>query len=398
MNLDHRLRDKQWLPYTIAACSAVSLYVILGNLPAIFRGIMTFLRLISPILIAVVISYILDPIAGLYRRTLFSRIRSPRTSQVLSGIFAILSVSLFVIVLMIALVPQVVTSIRTLLANASFYAQQATVLLSDMSAFAKEHNVDISPLTQAGNDLIASLTRSIPSNVGNILTTSVDIGKSLFGYLISFILSIYFLLDKERIAQSISALLRALLPSKQFSNSRSFWQRSNTILMRFVAFELLDGLIIGVVNYLFMKITHMEYTVLISVLVGITNLVPTFGPIIGGILGALLLLLIDPWKSLLFVLFTLVLQTIDGYVLKPRLFGDSLGVPSVWILIVLIAGGNLFGVLGILLSIPVAAILSFVAADFIAQRTAQQEAKAAKVAPVSVPDSSAQSTQEGAHD
>ena len=103
----------------------------------------------------------------------------------------------------------------------------------------------------------------------------------------------------------------------------------------------------------------MPYVVLVSVLVGVTNLAPTFGPFVGGIVGALILLLVNPWYALWFLLFTLILQTIDGYILKPKLFGDSLGVPAVWVLVSIIFFGRLFGILGVIISIPLAAIVNY---------------------------------------
>ena len=118
-------------------------------------------------------------------------------------------------------------------------------------------------------------------------------------------------------------------------------------------------MIIGMINAVFMLLTGMEYIALISLVVGVTNLLPTFGPIIGGAIGAFILVLIDPMHALIFIVFTLVLQTFDGYILKPKLFGESLGVSAVVILITIILGGKIFGVIGILLAIPFAAIMTF---------------------------------------
>ena len=108
-----------------------------------------------------------------------------------------------------------------------------------------------------------------------------------------------------------------------------------------------------------MWIMGMQYAGLVSVVVGFTNLIPTFGPIIGAAIGGLILLLVKPVHALIFVIFTLVLQTIDGYIIKPRLFGNTLGVSGLLILVAIVVGGNIFGVVGILLAIPFAAILDF---------------------------------------
>ena len=132
-----------------------------------------------------------------------------------------------------------------------------------------------------------------------------------------------------------------------------------------MVFDIIDGIIVGITNFIFFLIMGMPYNILISVVVGITNLAPTFGPIVGGLIGAFILLLVNPWQALWFILFTLVLQTIDGYIIKPKLFGNSFGVSSIWILITIIVGGRMFGVWGILLAIPFAAIADYFYHDVI---------------------------------
>ena len=368
LKLNRNIAEKRWVAYTIATCSAVLLYVLLGNLPDILRGFRSFLSYISPVLLGVVIAYVLDPFAKFFQRALFPRVRSGRRRRILSCIFALIGVTVFLSVVMVSLVPQLISSVGTLIANVGNYANAARSMLGELGSFAKEHNVDISPITEAGNNMVATMARLIPSNLGSIVNTSFSIGRSAFSGLISFILAVYFLLDKDRIVRAFSRLITVLLSDGQHRDFMGFWKRSNAILMRYVAFDLLDGLIIGIANYVFMKICGMQYATLISVVVGITNLAPTFGPIAGGAIGAFILVLVNPWHALWFLIFTFILQTIDGYVLKPRLFGGSLGISSVWILVALVVGGRMFGVIGILLGIPAAAILSFAFTDFIERR------------------------------
>ncbi|MCI6637735.1 MAG: AI-2E family transporter, partial [Lachnospiraceae bacterium] len=144
-----------------------------------------------------------------------------------------------------------------------------------------------------------------------------------------------------------------------------FWNHCNTIMIRYIVGELLDALIIGLSNFVFFLIVGLPYNLLISVVVGVTNLAPTFGPIVGGVVGAFILVLNNPWHALWFIIFTIILQTIDGYVIKPKLFGNTLGVSSVWILVCIIVGGRMFGVPGILLAIPFAAISDYVYNNYI---------------------------------
>ena len=155
-------------------------------------------------------------------------------------------------------------------------------------------------------------------------------------------------------------LLKALLSQKHYKSASTFLSHCNGILNRYVIFDLIDGLIVGTVNAIFMAILGMQYSGLVSVVVGVTNLVPTFGPLVGAIIGGFILLMVKPVHALFFVIFTINLQTIDGYVIKPKLFGGTLGVSGLWILIVIIAGGRIYGIVGILLAIPIAAILDYI--------------------------------------
>ena len=133
----------------------------------------------------------------------------------------------------------------------------------------------------------------------------------------------------------------------------------NAIFSKYIVCELADALIIGALNAVFMKIFRMPYVLIISVIVAVTNLIPTFGPLIGGGIGAFILLLIKPTAVIPFLIFTLIVQTLDAYLIKPKLFGNALNVPGVLILIAIIIFGKLMGVTGMLLAIPFAAILVY---------------------------------------
>ena len=190
--------------------------------------------------------------------------------------------------------------------------------------------------------------------------------------IIAFIMAIYFLLDKKHLTTGISRFFRAVFSKKRFNRLLEIWRKSNKIMIRYIACDLLDGLIIGIINLIFMMIFQMPYPVLISVVVGITNLAPTFGPILGAVIGAFILVLNNPWHALWFLIFTIALQIVDGYIIKPKLFGDQLGVSSVWILICIIVGGRMFGVPGILFAIPFAAIMDFIYRDWLKKREAER--------------------------
>jgi predicted PurR-regulated permease PerM len=144
-----------------------------------------------------------------------------------------------------------------------------------------------------------------------------------------------------------------------------FLKHCDQIMTNYVGYTLLDALIVGIANAAFMLVCGIPYVGLISVIVAVTNLLPTFGPVIGAIVGGLLLLLHNPVQALYFLGFTIVLQTLDGYVIKPKLFSGSLGVPSILVLVSVVVGGELFGVTGIILAIPFAAIIAYIYNDIL---------------------------------
>lgn len=163
----------------------------------------------------------------------------------------------------------------------------------------------------------------------------------------------------------MSAISSSPVGEDKYGGVSTFLKKCDTICSRYIVFNMIDSLIIGTVNAIFMTFLGMQYMGMISFVVGITNLIPTFGPLIGTVIGGFVLLMVNPLHSLIFIIFTLILQIVDGYILKPRLFGDSLGVSGLWILMGIIVGGNMFGILGILLAIPCVAISDFIYGSYI---------------------------------
>ena len=193
-------------------------------------------------------------------------------------------------------------------------------------------------------------------------------GKQILSTVISLILAIFFLLNKKTALNGTRRLVRAFLRRETAESLLSFLLRCDTILVSYLGQSLLDALIVGGVNALVMVLFGMHYIGLVSVVVAVTNLVPSFGPAIGAAVGGFILLMVNPWHALVFLILTVLLQTADAYVIKPKLFSNSLGVSGLLILVASILFGNLFGILGVLLAIPAAAILSFLYHDYFLPR------------------------------
>lgn len=373
MKFNKDLLEKRWAAYTLAACSAVVLYFLLSNVSDIFKGIGFVYRIISPLITGLIIAYIIDPFVTFLQNTVFSNVKSEHTKKKLSVTVALVGIAIFIILLMVALIPQIVVSIKTLFGNMDNYIRSLQGFLQTASIEAAERGIDISGITRFGDDILNVAGKKIPENFDGILTTSLSISKAIFDLFIAMFLAIYFLADKDRLRGSFSRLLKRVIKPDSYKAFSSFWERCNSILIRYIAFDIIDGIIVGVANLIFMSVAGMPYSILISLVVGITNLAPTFGPIVGGIIGGFILVLVNPFYALWFIIFTVILQTIDGYILKPKLFGGSLGVPGVWILISIIVGSRILGVAGILLAIPFAAIVDFIYHDLIFKDAGKSE-------------------------
>lgn len=353
------LLEKRWFSNTFAACVAVILYVMLTHFSGIGSFFAAFKNVISPIFCGVVMAYLMNPISNYFERRWYNRVRKEKTRHSLAVITTVIIVIVAIALLIVALIPSMGKSMTVLISNAPGYLDNLEAYIDKISANLQKVGIDIGSLKESVEKSVSDLFNTIPENIGTILSTSVSVGSSLFNLVIGFILAIYFLTGKEGFVSGIRRFRHAILSEERYAAHSIFWKKCHEILIRFIGFDVLDGIIVGLVNAVLMFIFDMPYKSLISVIVGVTNLLPTFGPIIGAVIGAFILVLVNPMYALIFLIFTCVIQLFDGYFLKPKMFGGSLGVPAAWILISIVVGGKLFGAAGIVLAIPFAAIVSF---------------------------------------
>ena len=374
MKFNGKWVKKKWVSYTIATCSAVVLYMILSNINSISEGFSSFYSFLRPVVTGLIIAYVFNPVSKLFENHVFKKVKNEGTKWKLSVGFSILTILIAVVLLFVALIPQLVDSIVTFASNLGDYVDALQEILHEYEddSFL---GLNIGSIANMGDKILGNFSTNFTSNVGNLVNTSANIGKSFFDLVLAFILAIYLLLDKNRLKNGISNFLRLVMKPERYDAAGDFIRRCNDIIIRYISFDIVDGIIVGIVNAVFMLIAGMPYAVLISVIVGVTNLAPTFGPIVGAVIGGFILVLVKPWYGLAFIIFTVILQTVDGYILKPKLFGESLGVSPLMILISIILGGRLFGVGGILLAIPFAAIIDFVYRDYCLKKLEEKRSK-----------------------
>lgn len=357
----NKFSERKWYPYAWIVFGAVVLYVVLTNISTVWATVVAFCGHFSAVALGCVLAYLINPLARLYQRKLFGKSRKADSGWTVSVALAVISVLLLVIFLLGTLVPQLIKSIQMFMGNLDGYMISLQTL---EEKWGLSRYVDLDSIVDSSKNIMDMISSFLTNHLDKIVDVSAVAGKTLFNGGIAFILSIYLLSEKDPLKSGTIRLMKALLKEDKYAKTIVFLTRCDTILIRYIVFSLLDAAIIGVANAVFMSIMGMQYIGLVSVVVALTNLIPTFGPVIGGVIGGFVLLMVEPWHALAFLVFTLLLQLCDGYVIKPKLFGNSLGVSGLLILIWIIVGGSMFSVIGILLAIPFAAILDFVYRDY----------------------------------
>jgi predicted PurR-regulated permease PerM len=372
----------RWRQIVTAGCAIALFYAFITHIGVFGKGIASFWNVCLPVIWGLIIAYIFNPLVKLFQRTLFKKMRRRHLARIFSVFLSMILFVFLIVLLLVFLIPQLLDSVLTFAQNLDGYVDSLQALLSTLSGSASGSGLDISQLVSTGNDLLDKVGELLPNNLDSWIKNITQIGGNLIMLVISFIMSIYFLIDKESLVKGLRRLFRLLLPEKSYRSASAFWGRLNSVLVRYIVCELLDALFVGVTNFIFMAIAGLPYGVLISVVVGVTNLAPTFGPIVGGVIGAFILVLVNPWYALWFIIFTIILQTIDGYVVKPKFYGSALQIPSILVLASIIIFGRMLGVVGILIAIPIAAMISYAYTDaflpWLTRRRAKKDNEAAK--------------------
>ena len=337
-----KFKNRKWYNNAVAIVIGVVSYVALTNLGIINDFLRNVGGYFMPIFYGGVIAYLVNPLASALQKRVFKNLRNETLKWTLSVFAGMFLVLLFLSALLFMLVPQLFESIMLLVSNMDSYIVRLNGLIEGMNIGTLDIGSHVEEMMGSPEDLLKTASQFLSTSLRRILSTSANIGRTIFNLLIALILSIYLLLAKDSIKTGSRRLMRSLMSQKWYDIVLNFMARCNNILVRYIVFSLFDGVIVGGANAIFMAICGMQYVGLVSV-----------------VCGGFILLLVNPWHALMFLAFTAILQTLDGYVIKPKLFGDSLGVSGLLILISIVLFGNIFGVVGILLAIPLAAIIDF---------------------------------------
>ncbi len=331
----------------------------------------------SPFFAAVLIAYFVSPIVEKYQGIIQKYLIKnghKRIIKVLSMVFAYITVIGFIIIAFVFVIPQTGESISELASNIPAVYTHILKMLRELHQ--KYPSINVNIITDRLNEMVPDIVDYGTNIVGNVVpmifSVSVSIVRGIINMLLALFISIYMINGKNLFRYQAKRLIYALFEEKKGDIICNTFKECNDIFSAFLISKAVDSLIIGCICCVLMNILRLPYTVLISVIVGITNMIPYFGPFIGAVPGVIIYLCTSPKQMVIFIIMILVLQQFDGLVLGPRLLNPM------WVIFAITVGGAYFGVLGMFIGVPVVAVIGFLANKFIKYKLVGRNIKALK--------------------
>lgn len=380
--------DKRYLYWGVTAfcviAAALLFYFAVGNITVFGNTISRLVSILAPFIWGLVICYLLSPLMRSVENRLFLPLARKlyrknkkndgrRFARVLTVVFCEIVLILVLVALVYLIIPQMLSSVQTLISNSGTYIDNLSkwadglfenypVLDDYLGGFLDNFN------TNLGNWLETTLLPRVGSVVTSVTSGVYGVAKSIYNLIIGIIVSIYLLSDKEGFVAAVKRMMYSIFSVETADRLRSGLNFVDRTFMSFLNGKLLDSLIIGIICYIVCSILQMPYTLLVSVIVGVTNIIPFFGPLIGAVPSALIILMVNPTKCLIFVIFVIILQQIDGNIIGPRILGNSTGITGFWVMFSIILGGGLFGFWGLLLGVPVFVVIYSLVTNLIVKK------------------------------
>ena len=344
---------KSTISNIITVCTAVLLYLAISNFTVVRSVLSNLYSIISPFVVAFVLAFLLHTPVDWFERTVFSKRKAKRALSILS---AYVVFSLFIAALIVAAAPQVADSVVSVGNNIPKYIQSVTTVLNKLTNQYNWDSAFIASVTDTMNNAFKNLSTFVLSLVPQLVNFSVSIGSFAIDLFMSVIASIYMLATKERLIFQMKKILYSFLKEKKADRIIEIGGLTNEMFTKFINGEMVDSLIIGILCFIGMLFIYSPYAILIAIIVGVTNMIPFFGPFIGAVPSILILLMVSPLDALIFAAFVLALQQFDGNILGPKILGDSTGLAPIWVLVSITIGGGLMGFAGMIIGVPTFAV------------------------------------------
>ena len=365
--------DRKYLYWGITAflviAASILFYLALRFLPDLRKSIASLGKVLSPFIWGFVITYLIAPLMkGLEKhvfgplcRRLFPKKGGQKLSRGLSVLLAELILVAILAGLVYLILPQLVDSIRMIYDNRNEYYNTITRYLADFQVrhpeIYKYVGESLNTVTGDINSWAERLLPTVTNYLTSLLESAYVVVRGIYNLIIGIIVSIYVLSDLEHFVAAVRRWTYSVFSVEFAEKLRDAIGFTDRTFMGFITGKLLDSAIIGMICYIVCAPLRMPYALLVSAIVGVTNIIPFFGPFIGAIPCAFIILMVDPLKCLIFIIFIILLQQLDGNIIGPKILGNSVGITGFWVLFSIVVGAGLFGFGGMLLGVPVFVVI-----------------------------------------
>ena len=359
-----RRKPETMLDWMIIVFSAIAFYMVLlkgGFVLGLLDGMVDML---APFAAGVVIAYAINPIDMWLMKVAF---RGQKKLHWLSMLISFLLAVVLVVGLIYLIVTQVFASMRTFASNLGSYTRNLEAALLALT----QRWPDLQPYLATAIEYVQDLSKVVGDLLGvamgyipQLMSYFSDVTSTFVAVFTALASSIYLLTQKDKLLRHARILTRAFLPRSAAETFLRICHTANRNLSGFFTGKIIDSAIIGGLTYVCMLLFGMSYAPLISIIVGITNIIPVFGPFIGAVPGIIILLFLEPIQALWFALLILVIQQLDGNVIGPKILGDSIGISALWVLFAIVVFGDLFGLVGMVIGVPLFATLLSLVKEF----------------------------------
>ena len=355
--------------FSISGILVVAFYTLINNVEPLFGVLQAIFVALSPFIYGIGIAFLLNPLRKIIEYSWLEKTKlKPRTKKIIASFGALFIGIIMLFVFFSILIPQMISSIQTFLSSFEGYVDSARNFFESNNFFSDDLLKTLNPVIDKGVSMLGDWVSNLASSLNAILMYSVIFAKGVMNFLIGMIIALYILLDEVNLKRQMKKVLYALLPEKTTKGILRTTRLTINTFNSFVAGKAVDSLIIGILCYIILSFMKMPYTPLISVVVGVTNMIPVFGPFLGAVPSILILLLVDPFKALEFSIFILILQQVDGNIIGPRILGGAVGLPTLYVMFAIIIGGALFGIVGMFIGVPVFSVIFVLVSEFIHRR------------------------------
>ncbi len=358
-----RHKKTRFRKYLLLITYAIVLLMLLYRIDGIWKAIGSVLHVLAPVFLAFVIAFVLYVPMKFFQFKVFGGWECHRKKgfrrawRAVSMLCTYLTVLAFLVGLGALIVPRVVESVTILAMNFSGYLNRFQVW-SDGILSALTINPEVGAMvTGLWDQAVTFIQGLLGKAVSGALTFTFGFTTGLYQLVISIMLSGFMLYNKDKLCMQVRRLFTVLIGTKNARRSGEVLRMANGIFSRFIVGQFIEAMILGTLCFIGMTIFKMHYALLISTIIAITALIPILGGLIGTLPCAVILLVIEPMQAVWFVLFIIILQQLENNLIYPRVVGNAVGLPGLWVLSSVIVGGGLFGVWGMLLGTPVTAVV-----------------------------------------